>query len=350
MGACRSIVIDAVLKTLVKLLAPISPHYKFQSEQPSTSASAAERSAAMGSTSDLQLITWLLLFLSVCLDDNNERKDKCKALFYDKANYLRYETTCLQFTAAARWDFMSCESDFTKTRPNNPPNSKQLRCFKKRIIQQNKYSVQPYTDWGKKIYMIQNEVWLLYRVFTLKTVYINTTIIFQHPGIFMELSTKSKASGASKGTSTGGKINMVASSMCTPSASASSSSVKGASNSNSSPKHLDGLGSSTDGDSNFDKGLKTLSMANIKVVIRGLFALLLEMDFDCNMDQFLLTCKVIARLVAACRPSVRLCKIVTTQQLEQLIRLAVWNDQQQPWAVHAITCLLQVKFPYILCK
>ncbi|XP_064535866.1 baculoviral IAP repeat-containing protein 6 isoform X5 [Drosophila montana] len=297
MGACRSIVIDAVLKTLVKLLAPISPHYKFQSEQPSTSASAAERSAAMGSTSDLQLITWLLLFLSVCLDDNNERKDK----------------------SAARWDFMSCESDFTKTRPNNTPNSKQLRCFKKRIIQQNKYSVQPYTDWGKKIYMIQNE----------------------HPGIFMELSTKSKASGASKATSTGGKINMVSSSMCAPSANASGSSVKAASTSTSSPKHLDGLGASIDGDSNFDKGLKTLSMTNIKVVIRGLFALLLEMDFDCNMDQFLLTCKVIARLVAACRPSVRLCKIVTTTQLEQLIRLAVWNDQQQPWAVHAITCLLQ---------
>jgi len=77
MGACRSIVIDAVLKTLVKLLAPISPHYKYQSEQPSTSANAADRNAAMGTTSDLQLITWLLLFLSVCLDDN-ERKDKCK--------------------------------------------------------------------------------------------------------------------------------------------------------------------------------------------------------------------------------------------------------------------------------
>jgi len=72
-----SIVIDAVLKTLVKLLAPISPHYKYQSEQPSTSANAADRNAAMGTTSDLQLITWLLLFLSVCLDDN-ERKDKCK--------------------------------------------------------------------------------------------------------------------------------------------------------------------------------------------------------------------------------------------------------------------------------
>ncbi|XP_037726370.1 baculoviral IAP repeat-containing protein 6 isoform X3 [Drosophila subpulchrella] len=294
MGACRSIVIDAVLKTLVKLLAPISPHYKYQSEQPSTSANAADRNAAMGTTSDLQLITWLLLFLSVCLDDN-ERKDK----------------------SAARWDFMSCESDFTKTRPSNTPNSKQLRCFKKRIIQQNKYSVQPYTDWGKKIYMIQNE----------------------HPGIFMELSSKSKGSGPTKSTATGSKINMAG--LCVGGSSSSSSASKSTVGSTSSPKHQDVSGTDGERDSNFDKGLKTLRMANIKVVIRGLFALLLEMDFDCNMDQFLLTCKVIARLVAACRPSVQLCKIVTTAQLEQLVRLSVWNDQQQPWAVHAITCLLQ---------
>ncbi|KQS39320.1 uncharacterized protein Dere_GG17289, isoform B [Drosophila erecta] len=296
MGACRSIVIDAVLKTLVKLLAPISPHYKYQSEQPSTSANAADRNAAMGTTSDLQLITWLLLFLSVCLDDN-ERKDK----------------------SAARWDFMSCESDFTKTRPSNTPNSKQLRCFKKRIIQQNKYSVQPYTDWGKKIYMIQNE----------------------HPGIFMELSTKSKGTGPTKSTSTGSKINMGSSGLCVGGATSSSTNTTKSAASSSSPKHQVVPGSDGERDSNFDKGLKTLRMANIKVVIRGLFALLLEMDFDCNMDQFLLTCKVIARLVAACRPSVQLCKIVTTAQLEQLVRLSVWNDQQQPWAVHAITCLLQ---------
>ncbi|XP_070142867.1 dual E2 ubiquitin-conjugating enzyme/E3 ubiquitin-protein ligase BIRC6 isoform X3 [Drosophila kikkawai] len=295
MGACRSIVIDAVLKTLVKLLAPISPHYKFQSEQPSTSANAADRNGAMGTSSDMQLITWLLLFLSVCLDDN-ERKDK-----------------------SARWDFMSCESDFTKTRPSNTPNSKQLRCFKKRIIQQNKYTVPPYTDWGKKIFMIQNE----------------------HPGIFMELSTKSKGSGASKSTSTAGKINIGSSGLCVSTGSSTSSSSKTTGASTSSPKHHDISGSEAERDSNFDKGLKTLRMANIKVVIRGLFALLLEMDFDCNMDQFLLTCKVIARLVAACRPSVQLCKVVTSAQLEQLIRLSVWNDQQQPWAVHAITCLLQ---------
>lgn len=32
---------------------------------------------------------------------------------------------------------------------------------------------------------------------------------------------------------------------------------------------------------------------------------------------------------------------MTTAQLLQLIRIAVWENQQHPWAVHAITCLLQ---------
>lgn len=45
-------------------------------------------------------------------------------------------------------------------------------------------------------------------------------------------------------------------------------------------------------ENNFDKGLKTIRLNNILIVIRGLVALLLEMDFTCNMDQFLLTSKV----------------------------------------------------------
>lgn len=48
----------------------------------------------------------------------------------------------------------------------------------------------------------------------------------------------------------------------------------------------------TDVENNFDKGLKTIRLNNVLVVIRGLVALLLEMDFICNMDQFLLTSKV----------------------------------------------------------
>lgn len=45
-------------------------------------------------------------------------------------------------------------------------------------------------------------------------------------------------------------------------------------------------------ENNFDKGLKTIRLNNVLVVIRGLVSLLLEMDFICNMDQFLLTSKV----------------------------------------------------------
>ncbi|XP_067616443.1 baculoviral IAP repeat-containing protein 6 isoform X2 [Eurosta solidaginis] len=267
MGTCRSIVIDAVLKTLAKLLTPISPRYQ-ESQAAATRIDDSDGGDGSGSglwsKSDLQLITWLLLFLSVCLDDSNERKDK----------------------SSSRWDFMSCETDFTKTRTQTTNTSgKQLRCFKRRIVQQNKYSVQPYTDWGKKIFMIQNE----------------------HPGIFMEMTGKPKPSKTNKTNIT----------------------PKVAKETNQEPEN------------NFDKGLKTIRLNNILIVIRGLIALLLEMDFTCNMDQFLLTCKVIARLVSACRPAVQLSKIITTSQLEQLIRLAVWNDQQQPWAVHAITCLLQ---------
>lgn len=51
--------------------------------------------------------------------------------------------------------------------------------------------------------------------------------------------------------------------------------------------------------------------------------------------------QIIARLVAACRPYVCFSQLLTKQQLQQLIRLIVWKDQQQPWTVHAITCLLQ---------
>lgn len=45
--------------------------------------------------------------------------------------------------------------------------------------------------------------------------------------------------------------------------------------------------------------------------------------------------------MSACRPAIQLSQIVTQAQLQQLVRLSVWKDQQQPWAVHAITCLLQ---------
>lgn len=46
------------------------------------------------------------------------------------------------------------------------------------------------------------------------------------------------------------------------------------------------------GETAFDKGLKSINSDNILVVVRGLIGLILNMDFTCNMDLFLLTCKV----------------------------------------------------------
>lgn len=203
---------------------------------------------------------------------------------------------------------MSCESDLTKSRTQNISSAcKTYRNFKKRIIQQNKYnSIQPYSDWSKKIYMMQSEL----------------------PEIFMEITSSGGKSKTKIGKVIPHKINKDL---------RNTSSIGGISSNSGNTN----ICNSNEQENTFDKSLKSIKLTKLLTVIRGLISLLLEMDFTCNMDQFLLTCKVIARLVSACRPSVQLSKIVTSSQLEQLIRLAVWNDQQQPWAIHAITCLLE---------
>ncbi|KAJ8880718.1 hypothetical protein PR048_017188 [Dryococelus australis] len=90
-----------------------------------------------------------------------------------------------------------------------------------------------------------------------------------------------------------------------------------------------------------------LPQARCLPVARGLVVLVLQMDFTCNVDVFLLACKVVARIVASARPRVHLADLMTEQQLLRLLRLAVWSDGSQrawwggPWAPHAICCLLQ---------
>ncbi|GFO34551.1 baculoviral iap repeat-containing protein 6, partial [Plakobranchus ocellatus] len=91
-----------------------------------------------------------------------------------------------------------------------------------------------------------------------------------------------------------------------------------------------------------------LSRERCLSVARGLMALLLSMDFTCHVDLFLITCKVLAKICVACRPSVSLTEAMTQEQLEQLVLLVVdteFNHNSMswggPWAAHAITCLLQ---------
>ena len=64
--------------------------------------------------------------------------------------------------------------------------------------------------------------------------------------------------------------------------------------------------------------------------------------FACPVHQ------VLARICVATRPALTLAEVMSQEQLEQLILLAVHHDNSQgssvwggPWASHAITCLLQ---------
>lgn len=65
MGSCRIVVIDSILKTLATLLVPLS-------------GSIDDNLDVTGSKTDFQLISWLLLFLSVCIDDSADKKDQSK--------------------------------------------------------------------------------------------------------------------------------------------------------------------------------------------------------------------------------------------------------------------------------
>ncbi|PSN56888.1 hypothetical protein C0J52_00682 [Blattella germanica] len=100
-----------------------------------------------------------------------------------------------------------------------------------------------------------------------------------------------------------------------------------------------------EGDAERDISL-SLPQSHCLPVAKGLIALILQMDFTCNIDMFLLACKVVARIVVSTRPAITLGELMTQDQLLHLVRLAVWNDQHKaswggPWASHAICCLLQ---------
>ncbi|KAL4237916.1 Baculoviral IAP repeat-containing protein 6 [Mactra antiquata] len=83
-------------------------------------------------------------------------------------------------------------------------------------------------------------------------------------------------------------------------------------------------------------------------VVHGLMALLLGMDFTCNVDLFLITCKVLARICISTRPAITLSEAMNQDQLERLIMLASSQEFNHgniswggPWAGHSLTCLLQ---------
>ncbi|KAK7067356.1 hypothetical protein SK128_014936 [Halocaridina rubra] len=86
-----------------------------------------------------------------------------------------------------------------------------------------------------------------------------------------------------------------------------------------------------------------LDRVNALSVAHGLIKLLMNTSSPCCVDSFLLTCKVIGGLVSVTRPSPSVAEIVTPGQLGALLRHALTLDSTwgAPWALHALTCLLQ---------
>jgi baculoviral IAP repeat-containing protein 6 (apollon) len=237
----------------------------------------------------------------VCLDDNNEKKENTNP----------------------RWDFMSGDMVKAKLSMSNSSSRSFSRSFKKRFIQNKQGSSNQ--NIAEKVYMMSEQI-------------ANAPAALAASGNLDSVINKAqdlknhlkKLLPPNESDFIFGKNFLKKSSSLAESAPKASSSGAGSSSKN----------ENTD-ESPFDRGLKSIKTQNMLVVIRGLIGLLLNMDFTCNMDLFLLTCKIIAKLVNACKVSIQLCSIMTTTQLLQLVRIAVWENQQHPWAVHAITCLLQ---------
>ncbi|CAB0044915.1 unnamed protein product [Trichogramma brassicae] len=91
-------------------------------------------------------------------------------------------------------------------------------------------------------------------------------------------------------------------------------------------------------DSDGGDSSRNLSYQTILPVARDLVSLLL--NNSSNVDMFLLTCKVIAKLVISTQPVITLGELMTQDQLFKLMKLAT-KTSDIAWLSHAVSCLLQ---------
>lgn len=282
----RPTVIDAMLRALATQLVPIS-----------TAASVDPNARA-----DHQLISWLLLFLSVCLDDSAA------------SNATNVTSTDKKEPHSSRWEFMSGETDMTKSRTSSSASGHGSRSFsrsfKKRYLQGKasaigssgsmsglaaaggsggsgvgyvleKMSASP-NDKSAQVAQLTSQIE--------KALKQQEHLIKKHNVKMHQLQyclENNKLKNAAKLAAKA--VNMASE------ASGSGGSGSGASGGGTTGTTTLNSASSTggsDAEPAFDRGLRSLKVSNTIVVIRGLIGLLLAMNYTCNMDLFLLTCKV----------------------------------------------------------
>lgn len=85
--------------------------------------------------------------------------------------------------------------------------------------------------------------------------------------------------------------------------------------------------------------LQKIDISHCAVVVKSLLTLLLNIDHSCSADMFLLSCKVIARLVRMSNGQLGLKHLMSNEELLKLVNICIKSEI--PWAPHALACLLQ---------
>ncbi|KAL0100417.1 hypothetical protein PUN28_019635 [Cardiocondyla obscurior] len=284
-GGNKSSVIEAMVRTLGKLLAPLT-------NAPSNS-----------SRLDITLIGWVLLFLSVCLDtiapppcfEDNHEKTREQGLF-------------------SRWEFIQGESAMQR-RYVNANRSSASRSYRKRLQKRLLHHKQQLHDLeqAKKSAASKGQMTLLSDAATLYNK-VEATLKVQER--YFKKTLKQHSAKHYKDILKRNE-SLLRSPCCSQARSNTSKS--------------DVM------DLEVEYNVTNLSHQNVLPVARGLIALILHNS--ANVDMFLLACKVVARLVVSTRPAIGLCELMTEEQLLKLIRLAT-DTSDAAWSSHAVSCLL----------
>ncbi|XP_065342145.1 baculoviral IAP repeat-containing protein 6 isoform X6 [Cloeon dipterum] len=306
LSSAKSTVLESVLLALGKLLKPIHEKKGYKKAQ-----------------LDLSLIGWLLLYLSSCLD---------VCLPEDKADQGASNAGSLG--SMNRWTFIQGYEAMQKHLASWNKSSSS-RCYSRKLHKRLMHHSQQLKELeaAKKAYQSSTQALsaLSTQAATLSSKleaalkaqeqYLKKTVqqhTLKHHPKFQRWKEMSQAWRSDRGTSEG------------------SSSLSGAGCSRISEDPTESYPCI---------GLlpQTLSLP----VARGLVLLILNMDFTCNSDLFLLACKVLSGIISCARPPITLNMLMSEAQLLQFVQLAVrWEGGSHslwggPWVSHAISCLLQ---------
>ncbi|XP_026296613.1 baculoviral IAP repeat-containing protein 6 isoform X3 [Apis mellifera] len=287
-GVNRSSVIDAMVRTLGKLLAPLS-----------------NPQASDINHLDITLIGWVLLFLSVCLDtiaipstclEENNEKNREQGLL-------------------SRWEFIQGESAMQRKYGN--ANRSPACSYRKKLQKLHHKQQLQELEQAKKAFHTSSQGWTNLSSHTASLCSKMKATLKSHEQFFKKTLKQNSAKHF--------KDILGIRKSDTQHSSRSSQSQANTSSSKSEATDLD------------VEYISNLSHQHVLPVARGLIALILYNS--ANVDMFLLACKVVARLVISTRPAISLCELMSEEQLLKLVRLAGTSDAA--WSSHAVSCLLQ---------